>query len=501
MKTRLILFCIATFMTLAQSGPVFAGDPTKQFTAVVVVDGSPPRNWSMLLDATKNVYHSLEQGERILVFLVKDRNALLRVSTVKDSSVGGYADFCKLVDTLHHQGWPFGANPVSALKGPVYKHMLQRTKPDDRVMFIIVTEGRFSTRQAEELCDFADQIWNSFNWRLLLTGEVKKTPRKLILAASEGSIGWCKLSDALDPASIKKCIQEPRWFVTIDQEKAAKKPALQSSPQESEDQLAPETQPPKTVEPATPQKAKAPVDSEGQPPPASTETNSIVAEDRTGRSDQQAQKLPAKLSISAPEAWELNPEKEEKEIANEPEPPIDESVESKSGSDSFPANSILLWSIGPVSLIAVIVAFLAAAWARANKFQKKLFAPLANQPKEKKPTVLAVRVDSVVHRIGDIRRIKNFHIGEDRNNTIRLSGSKVASRHLRVFRRADNWFVRNLTSQPVVVNGRKLGRRRKCLLTLPAVVRITDDLPIELFLERSNKNSSPRKNGGPRNGK
>ncbi len=436
-----------------------------------------------------------------MVFLIKDGKTFLRISTVKDTSVGGYADFCKLIDAMRPQGWPFRSNPVSALKGPVYKHMLQRTGLDDRVMFVIVTDGKFSTRQAGELCDFADRVRDNFNWRLVLTSSIKNIPANLLLPANECRIHWCKLSDALDPASMKSCIQRARRSVTANQKKPAKKPAPESAVQESEGQLTPETQPPKTIELVVLPKAKAPVDSESKTPPASAEPNSIIQEDKTSRSDEQPQKLPARASIPAPEAWELKSKKEQKKMVDEPRLSIDESAEAKRELGPFPASPVLLWTIGGASFIAATVAFVAIAWAKANIFQKKLFAPLANQPKEKKPTVLVVRVDGVVHRIGDIRRIKNFHIGKDQNNTIRLTGNKVSSRHLHVFRRTENWFVRNLASQTVLVNGRELRKGRKCLLTFPAVIRIDDDSSFELFLQRSDKRILPQKEGGHKNGK
>ena len=77
MRTQLILFYIVTIIALIANGTAFASDQAKPFTTIVVVDGSPPHNWSTLLDATKNVYHALEQDDRILVFLAKDRKAFL----------------------------------------------------------------------------------------------------------------------------------------------------------------------------------------------------------------------------------------------------------------------------------------------------------------------------------------------------------------------------------------------------------------------------------------
>jgi len=126
-------------------------------------------------------------------------------------------------------------------------------------------------------------------------------------------------------------------------------------------------------------------------------------------------------------------------------------------------------------------------------------APLADQKKPTKSKVLMVRANGAVHRIGNLQRLNAIHIGRGNDNTVTLNDKKVALRHVRIFRRGENLFLKNLAGTPVVIGGKELGQRKKCQLALPAIVEIANNIKIQLFWERA-VNSITSKNGDPKNG-
>jgi len=492
MKTKLSLCWAVTTVALLTAGLGFASDQARPFTTVVVVDGSPPHNWSTLLDATKNVYHALEQDDRILVFLAKDRKAFLWISTVKDSSVGGYSDFCKLIDTMRHQGWPFQTNPISVLIGPVYKHILQRTGLNDRVMIILVSEGKFSYRQAEELGAFASHIWDNFQWPLLTIANVKSIPRNLLLAVNKGRIRWCELSQAIDTTFLAKCIKQARASVTNnDNEISSVKTTSESVAQDVGSELLSETLP---AEPAVPMETNAPSPLEDEageiiPTQKVEEVMPPLPKDET---DESAEKLEEFLDeLPAPLA-ELKKQQVPAEQEND-----ESSAPKRRWFSRIPLPAFVIGGI--LLIVSVISAFIFTAWRNAKAFQKRLLAPLADHKKPTKSKVLMVRANGAVHRIGNLQRLNAIHIGRGNDNTVTLNDKKVALRHVRIFRRGENLFLKNLAGTPVVIGGKELGQRKKCQLALPAIVEIADNIKIQLFWERA-VNSITSKNGDPKNG-
>jgi len=174
-----------------------------------------------------------------------------------------------------------------------------------------------------------------------------------------------------------------------------------------------------------------------------------------------------------------------------PSPDMDTGLKPESFEDVKPkASGRALWSpillVGGISLFSVIAFVMVSGWLGARKWRQNAESSLsaAEQEQQDEPKILMVQVNGRLHRIGNFHRLKNFRIGTDPQNAVRLDCDGVAPHHVRVFRRREKLFLRNLARDAVVLNGEELGRRKQCQLTLPAVLTITDGVRLYLFLEK-----------------
>ena len=504
MSTKLILYCTVVTVAFAAVCVTFAADKSSCLTAVVVLDGSPTGSWGAMLIATKNVYQSLQQGDRILVFLVKDGKASLRVSTVKDSSVGGYADFCRLVDTLHPQGWPLLADLVSALKKSIYKHILQRTGADDRVTIIIVSEGRTSHQQSQELCNFADQIRGEFQWPLLVVSNAKSTNSILLAAANDGRIRWCELAQAADITIMKKLLCQVRTSTASScndvSDKKSVRAVTDSAQQENSSSLPSKTRPPEPAKPVTLPETPSPENKPALAIQASAGKTPSVTKNKTADSEQKLEKVTSKLPMLS--SGSARQEYAGKQESFQPNQSAASSQVAKTTSRWFTKPSIKLLAIGGGPIVCMLLVLLISGWLNAQNLGKELHAPIevAQQQQQNQPKILMVRVNGRLHRIGDFRHFKSFHIGSAPENTIRLDDKVVAPRHVRIFRRRGKLLVRNLAKDSLVINGQQLWQHKQCQLTLPAVLTVAEDVSVHLFFDK-NSIRKDAKLEGPKNGK
>lgn len=98
-----------------------------------------------------------------------------------------------------------------------------------------------------------------------------------------------------------------------------------------------------------------------------------------------------------------------------------------------------------------------------------------------KPCQLIAEVGRVEQVLGRADRLRRFHAGSGAENALCVQGEGVERRHLEFFRWG-GWWLKNLSRQPVEVNGRALPGRKKERINFPASIRIGRETRIRLFV-------------------
>lgn len=520
MKKLLIFSIVLVTVTLAIH---FAGaaEQREPLTVAIVFDTSPTGHWQELCTAAKNAYRSCHAGDTVLVFTVRGKITRLRFSSVKRQQDYEFGDFCSIVSSIKPD-WLAQASIDSAISGPIYRKLLQRAMAKGRAIIAVITDGGLGSKQARDISKFIHNIKPAHNWSLLMTGKLEKTPKELLIESGKGNLYWCDLRDATDSTFVDKWMQQARLAATDNPETVtipatsavadsevdhSKKGSLivselpsqslqksqqpKTSSKSDSNEIAKKVKPSsasldtRTSKPAKSIYREATKGSILKPSKPTVDSPPLSSKDRS-----RAEKRPTVPSISSKpmvsRKERIKPilftsRKTESEFKQEP----------KSSKDiEQPTFGEGVWSpllvVTGVSITSVIAIALTVAWVNARAFQKKLHSPLraAEQQHKEKPKALLVRVNGVLHRIGDLRRFRSFHMGAASNNAVRLDGEKVAARHARVFRRRGKLFIRNLAKTATAVNGKELRRYRKCLLTLPAALTIADGVKVHLFLEK-----------------
>jgi hypothetical protein len=145
--------------------------------------------------------------------------------------------------------------------------------------------------------------------------------------------------------------------------------------------------------------------------------------------------------------------------------------------------------VGGISIPSIVAFVVVCGWLAAAKWQKAAEQPLEviQSQEQDQSQILMVRVNGVLQRIGDLRCLKNFHLGSAPENTIRIAEKVISSCHARVSRKGGKLFIRNMSKNPIIVNGQEVQPRKRHQLILPSVVTVAEGVAIDFFLQEKPK--------------
>ena len=545
MKTLLVLLVSFT-SALFTASSVQADQLSDKCVMSILLDTSPTGRWNQIRRAAENLYRSCEIGDTVLFFSVRGRHTHLKFSCIKRCTDVELDSFYSALRTSTAD-WFINADLARALDGPIYEKLLQHAGKEGRAIIFILSEGDLSSRQAAAICKFADKVKAAHSWPLLLASSLEKTNRQLLIAAGKGRLQWCKLADAADRAFLEKLTHKIRSSIPIAAEKitatqpivtkvrkvmASDKDVL-AKPQSGEG-LPPRVQQPrasagpngaiaklparpvkkpralkeasekKTPEPNKPSlpvskaKESEPVDrGDAEPSKKVKPTVSIVARPpkltqsvRQELADTDESRL---VSTSPNEAVSRNKHKQRisapSAVVQRAKPPAKVNLKAPHTSRSAPFSSLTtrLLAIGGVSVVTIIVFLLIYGWAAAASWQRKVQNPVetARREEEKQPRLLMARVGGSSYCLGSPQHFSSAHLGSSAENTIRVNSESIEPRHLRIYRRRSNFFIRNLAKTPVIANGQEIGRKKRYRLTFPVAVSLGEGVTVHLFLAKS----------------
>jgi hypothetical protein len=510
-------------MILLAASSAHSGQQPTACIFAIVLDGSPTAQWDQIRKAAENIFKSTEAGDTVLLFEVRGLYTHLRFSCVKRCTDDELDSFYSALQATRAD-WFMHADLAHALIGPVYDKLLQHAGEQYRVIIIVLSEGDLSGTQAAALCKFADKVKASHGWLVLVTGTAEKINRELLIAAGKWRLQWCKLTDAADRALLEKLIQDIRpGATTIKQVTASRK----------ETSVKPETavksprkvQEARTLTEPNDSATKSLAHPVGNAPAQKEASGKETLEPNlaSGSNAFKPQSSIAGLKTKASSPAKINHAKPPKEadlpasaVSGKREVKVASSASVEKTRTSTKENSkaplpsktlpfgrltTRLLAIGGMSAISIIGLLLLSSWFRAKNWQKSAQNPVfdARRQQENQPKLLMARVGSSSYQLGNLSRFTAVHIGSSPENTIRINNKTVAPQHIRIYRRGDKLFARNLSKAEIVANGKKVRPRKRCLLTLPALVSIDRDVGVTLFLAKAassnSRNLKESKNG------
>lgn len=545
MKTLLLLLVSFT-LALFTASSAQAGQQPDRCVVGIVLDTSPTSNWSQLRKAAENIFKSAGVHDTVLLLEVRGRHTHLRFSCIKR---GQDYDLDRFTSALNATtaDWFINADLARALDGPIYEKLLQHAGKEGRAIIFILSEGDLSSRQAAAICKFADKVKAAHSWPLLLASSLEKTNRQLLIAAGKGRLQRCKLADAADRAFLEKLIHRIRSSIPTAAEKiTATQPIVTkvrkvmasdkdaSAKPQSGEGLPPRVQQPrasaepngaiaklparpvkkpralkeasekKTPEPNKPNlvvskaKESEPVDrGDAEPSKKVKPTVSIVARPpkltqsvRQELADTDESRL---VSTSPNEAVSRNKHKQRisapSAFVQRAKPPAKVNLKAPHTSRPSPFSSLItrLLAISGISTVTIIAFLLIYGWAAAASWQRKVQNPVetARREEEKQTRLLMARVGGSSYCLGSPQHFSSVHLGSSAENTIRVNSESIEPRHLRIYRRRSNFFIRNLAKTPVIANGQEIGRKKRYRLTFPAAVCLGEGVTVHLFLAKS----------------
>jgi hypothetical protein len=145
----------------------------------------------------------------------------------------------------------------------------------------------------------------------------------------------------------------------------------------------------------------------------------------------------------------------------------------------------LLWILLPITgLLALFGVFLFMARRKANQWKQWVGSHLKHG-QQQKSGVLVAKLNGQSHRLGQFERFRVAHLGREKSNAIRSSDKSIENRHLKIYRKGNDLWLKNLAKSPVMANGMEIKPKRSYRLVLPSVINLNERTKLNLVLEQS----------------
>lgn len=167
------------------------------------------------------------------------------------------------------------------------------------------------------------------------------------------------------------------------------------------------------------------------------------------------------------------------------EPPLPEPKEQpdkqKWGKTWFFSPWLLL--IPPALLFVLASLFVLNNFRNAREWASKIKARTKKRTR-KAPDRVIIKIGDRIQQLGTFDRISKVHIGSSSKNTIRIHDSTVSDQHLRLSRKKDTLWVKNLSPKPVSINSIPLERGKSTRIPLPSIFKLSDSVTIKIELQK-----------------
>ena len=498
-------------------------EPMAQQRVIVLLDATATYTDAIdMVETAKIVYTACPRQCEIIIVRIVGRNATVVFRGTKE----GTTDEMKRLAAIPKTRWIIRKPNDFAygLNGYVHPRFLRPLNPRDHAMVVVVTHGAVGSKQSQEIIVFAERIEDQHGWPLLLVSTPDKTEKSLLTAAKEGRLHWANIERLSTSPALEKCLQTLQAPPPNDPSPDPAAPTAES-PAEVRPGVTENTTPESTDPNAgLTENRTTPVGDPNVPkePDPNEEPHAVYARARaepnasaTGRRFEAFRSLvdpptsPLKrrdISRDEAEARFGDPHTTVQLVGGE----LTESVPKRSKGqspntpDSKPAGGHAstfqrvrnaVWTplaVAGISIGGLLVGALAVTFAQARRWERRIHQVLpANSRARDQRWQLTAQTAAGSFPLGDLDGFSRAFVGSAPDNTVVLREDGVAERHLCLERRKKKLWVRNLTREPVRVNGHELKARRRRHVTLPTTIALGDTASLHLFAEGSSTADEP----------
>ena len=94
------------------------------------------------------------------------------------------------------------------------------------------------------------------------------------------------------------------------------------------------------------------------------------------------------------------------------------------------------------------------------------------------------RLNGQTYSLGRADRINSIHIGSGPKNTIKIPDKSISDRHVQLYRKGNDFMLRNVGASDIAVNGIPVKPKVKHRLVVPSVIKFNDKTKLDLALFR-----------------
>ncbi len=552
MRTRWDVFLVVWVLACLVSFVRAADEPKVPCDVYLIYDTSPITDSiakEMRAVAAATV-QALAPGDRLRVIAAHSSRARLLLLETIGPDEGRRKEILRIFNEIEAAVFA-SANLGKALEVPLAALQDRVNPPSGAVLVILVSDGELSSKRAAATLAATARL-QDMGARVVITG-TEGTSSALLVAAAEGRLHWHCLSKS-DPAQWIADARKAKAALAAPPEQPphGKEPETKPSSAPAHAVPAPPAAPPELrphamrVPPVPAPFVEEPGEAMLKPSSPTPQTRGssplelrlagiLTFEDnaRAGQNQAKAASAPPrvvptppsttkpvtpKLPTASPQARELlpPPPMPKSSTVSAPEtldrsplqlpasgPPAQvqpatgigataPSIEPPASSGRWP------WRWVAFSGLLMFAALVALGGIRARR--RRTLAPGADPRKDKDPRTfqLIVAANGREHVLGPPELIGSVRVGSEATNAVILNAEGVAAHHLAISRRGLRWRIRNLSSTPVEVNGLELPGRKKLLVPLPAVLKLSDKAHVRVFI-RSTTNSGNRESSAPAN--
>jgi hypothetical protein len=483
--------------------------------------------------ARKAVSSSLNPGDDLEIISAQSGNPKIRLSQTLRSAGPLEINNITTVLVRVRSGFLSNANVSRALEMAIQR--LDNPWPQKKyrnAAVVIFSDGKLSNNDASRVVKLSSEL-RKRGWSLFMTGS-RDTNKKLLVAASQNRLKWSLITDAnpsawlqdlhTPPTEEKQSVAatSPDKIIVIDEKSKEKesKPAKPVKDKDKEDESSDEKQAKaQQSEPAERLKSEEKEVPAIEKLPEEKEGSAQISQQHLAESVQKKDRVEVRTLVDSRVAitpsdekttnLETVPSEEHAQEANEPKPEVSGEIEAEQPNtpqepnipveiqlESKPKKAwgkILRWILIPIaSLLIILVLVLFTGLRNANQWKQRAGSYL-KQTEHQRSGVLLAKLNGQSYRLGQWDRFKAAHVGKDTNNSIRVMNDKsIEDRHLIIYRKGKDLWIRNLARTSVLANGTEIESRHKHRLVVPAVIQLSDTTKLSLELIRQKSNPTRR---------
>jgi hypothetical protein len=178
-----------------------------------------------------------------------------------------------------------------------------------------------------------------------------------------------------------------------------------------------------------------------------------------------------------------------KEVENEhSEEMLEPTTTTETGSKRV-LGRVLLWILLPVTGLLVLFGLALFIGLRKANLWKDRINSYLKQAQYQSSKILLAKLNGRSYRLGQLESFKVAHLGSGLNNAIRVSDKSIKDHHLKIYRKGNDLWLKNLARSSIIANGTEIKPRSKARLVVPAVVQLNDKTKLILELLRQKQNA------------